>query len=112
MARSDMWSVSVWRNGRYAKYDLFGREIASGPSFEIDHEYIRDFVAKPIATVLDRLREEGWTDSRPTPDLKKVLTKDGRTVKIGVGFIGGPARFILGGERYGTPDELFSALSN
>lgn len=112
MARSDTWPVSVWRNGRYAKYNLFGREIASGPSFEIDHEYIRDFVAKPIAAVLDRPQEDGWADSRPTPDWKKVLTKDGRTVKIGVGLFGGPARFSLDGERYDTPDDLFSALSN
>lgn len=111
MARSDLWPISVWRNGRYARYDLFGREIASGPSFEIGREYIRDLVAKPTATVLDRLRDEGWTDRRPTPDLKKVLTNDGRTVKIGVGFLGRPARFIRDGERYNTPDELFDALS-
>ena len=86
-----MWPVSVWRNGRYANYDLFGREIASGPSFEIDHEYIRDFVSEPIATVLDRLYEDGWTDSGSTPDMKKVLTRNGRTIKIGVGLFGGPA---------------------
>lgn len=110
MARSDMWPVQVWSNGRHSKYTLFDREIASGPSFEIDHDYIRDFVAKPIATALLRLNEEGWRDSGRTPDLKKVLTKEGRTVKIGVGFLGGPARFILDGELYDTPDELFAAI--
>lgn len=105
-----MWPVQVWSNGRYSKYTLFDREIASGPSFEIDHDYIRDFVAKPIATVLRFLNEEGWRDSGRTSDAKRVFTNKGRRLKIGVGLFGGPARFILDGERYDTPGELFAAL--
>lgn len=111
MARSDLKVVSKWSNGRYVKYYLFGRGIASGPSFEIDHEYIRDYVDAPIKTVLDYLYNEGWVSSGRTPDGKLVLTKDGRTIKIGVGFLGGPARFILDGERHDTHEELFAALS-
>lgn len=110
MTRSSMWPVQVWSNGRYSKYTLFDREIASGPSFEIDHEYIRDFVAKPIATVLRRLSEAGWRDSGRTSDAKRVFTNSGRRLKIGVGLFGGPARFVLDGTRYDTPDELFAAL--
>ena len=110
MTRSNMWPVQVWSNGRYSKYTLFDREIASGPSFEIDHDYIRDFVAKPIAAVLRRLGQEAWYDGGRTPDAKRIFTKDGRRLKIGVGFLGGPARFILDGTRYDTPDELFAAL--
>lgn len=36
MTRSSMWPVQVWSNGRYSKYTLFDREIASGPSFVLD----------------------------------------------------------------------------
>jgi hypothetical protein len=111
MTRSDLKVISKWSNGRYVKYYLFGRGIASGPSFEIDHDYIRDFVDAPIKTALDYLNNEDWISGGRTPDGQLVLTKDGHTVKIGVGFLGGPARFILDGERYDTPDELFDALS-
>ena len=110
MTRSSMWPVQVWSNGRYSKYTLFDREIASGPSFEIDHDYIRDFMAKPISVVLRRLSEVGWRDSGRTSDAKRVFTKDRRCLKIGVGLFGGPARFVLDGTRYDTPDELFAAL--
>ncbi len=110
MTRSSMWPVQVWPNGRYSKYTLFDREIASGPSFEIDHDYIRDFVDAPVKTVLDHLCKDGWDSGWRTPDGKLVLTKDGHTVKIGVGLFGGPARFVLDGTRYDTPDELFAAL--
>lgn len=110
MTRNSMWPVQVWSNGRYSKYTLFDREIASGPSFEIDHDYIRDFVARPCADVVRRATEDGWSDGGRGKLAEKVLTKNGRRLTVGVGLLGGPARFVLDGTRYDTPDELFSAL--
>lgn len=110
MTRSNMWPVSVWSNGRYHKYELSGREIASGPSFEIDHDYVCDFVAKPISKVLHRLYEDDWATQGKTPDCRLILTGGQRVVKIGVGLFGGPAQFILDGERCDTPEELLAAL--